>query len=263
MALSCAAYCTGDNFYPGLDGRSGPVFVGSAEPSPFHVLFYEDFSIAASIYQATLDDLGWPYLRVNEPDDLTQALESDHFSHVIVVHQATLGVKGFESPLLQWIERNPEAVVLISDWRVEDPSGYLQQLGFRYGDEAPDRLLPVESRLFDGLPPARLKNPGWFFVWSYATLGGIMLASDAGGHPIVARNGNVFFNGFLSDTFEDVELGMAYITRQLEFSRHNSTSAYPVPSMNHWMVMLLGLVFLGAGLQRCSRLLPPVRPAGL
>lgn len=252
LGLACSAHCADNNYSPLPDTRAKPGNAVATESSAVQVLYYEDFSLASSIYQAALDDLGWPYQYVSRAEDLVLALGSGSFSHVIVAHQATMGPQGFEMPLLQWVEHNPQAVVLISDWRVDDPSGYLEQLGFQYGAEAPAALVPVAGELFDDLPPARLKNPGWFFVWSYATHGGVTLAADDDGHPIAARNGTVFFNGFLSDTFEDHDLGVAYVTRQLTFSQARFSEAKPVPVMNRWQAAVLVIAFLGLAWARSA-----------
>lgn len=75
-------------------------------------------------------------------------------------------------------------------------------------------LVPVAGELFDGLPETEIVNPG-YGIYVYYIHGGTTLATNGDGKPLIARNGTVFYNGFLSDTFDVTSIGVQYILREL------------------------------------------------
>lgn len=179
-----------------------------------NVLFYEDGVIGQSAYLDALDMLGWSYTFTSDPATFATELSASGYTHVIAAQQSSGTVQGWETPLLDWIANNPGRTVLISDWRTGDPAGYLAALGFSYGTANPNVLVPKSGPCFDGLSAVDLANTGWG-IYSYVTLGGTPIANTSAGEPIIARNGNIFFNGFLSDVIADPAIAVEYVTQEL------------------------------------------------
>ncbi|NNM26467.1 MAG: hypothetical protein HKO59_10875 [Phycisphaerales bacterium] len=182
-----------------------------------HVLFYEDFVLGTSAYQAALDALGWTVTMVTDPADFETELQTGAYTHVIAAHQNAGGASGWEDDLSAWAASNPGAPVLISDWRVDEPQPYLADLGFAYSGNV--NLGMVEGtggEALDGLAGA-LVNPGWG-IFSYGVTGGTTIATDSpgSGKPMAVRNGCHFFNGFLSDTFLNGDVGRDVAIRELQ-----------------------------------------------
>jgi hypothetical protein len=209
---------TGQPNSPMADAR--PAFVTFTMqplgPGPEHVLFYEDHVLGQSAYTSALNLLGWSYTFTNDPAVFAAQLALSGYTHVIAAHQNAPGAQVWETPLLSWIANNPGKTVLISDWRVNEPSAqaYLASLGFSYGAINPSRIIPIAGPCFSGLAAADIVSPGWG-VYSYETLGGTAIANTPTGAPIIARNGNVFFNGFLSDSIGNAGLAAEYVIREL------------------------------------------------
>jgi hypothetical protein len=204
----------------GYNGQSGNFdlnIVCAGDPVPAQVLYYEDFTLSPpSVYAAAIAAQGWTSLFVSESAAFATALNSGvEFDLVVVAHQNFGGVQGWEQPLLNWIAANPGKTVIISDWRTGDPAGYIGALGFSYGPVNSTTVVPKDGLCFDGLATAQLSNPGWG-IFSYVTFGGTAIANNSAGQPMIARNGNIFFNGFLSDTFASQALGIEYIVRELK-----------------------------------------------
>jgi hypothetical protein len=183
-------------------------------PGPENVLYYEDFALGQSAYMGAINQLGWSYLFTNDPNVFAAQLGTSGYTHVIAAHQNAFGAQAWETPLLSWISNNPGKTVLISDWRTSDAAGYLGALGFAHGAVNPGVLVPKPGPCFDGLSAVDIVNTGWS-IYSYETLGGIAIANTEAGTPMIARNGNIFFNGFLSDVIGDPNIAIEYVVREL------------------------------------------------
>ncbi|NNF43447.1 MAG: hypothetical protein HKN62_10460 [Phycisphaerales bacterium] len=183
-----------------------------------NVLFYEDFVLGTSAYQAALDALGWSFTMVVDPADFETELQTGAYTHVIAAHQNAGGESVWEDDLAAWIVANPDGVVIVSDWRVVEPAPpYLAGLGFGYTQTTNLGMMDgVGGETLDGLAGA-LVNPGWG-TFSYGVTGGTTIATDTPGtgEAIVARSGCVFFNGFLSDTFLNPAVGRDVMMRELQ-----------------------------------------------
>lgn len=190
----------------------------SAAQAGQNVLYYEEFTLGVSAYQAALDELGWSFTFTNNPAVFAAELAGpDVYTHVISAHQNTFAAGGYETALATWATSNPDRPVLISDWRVNNPQPYLAALGFAYGGSTNiTGVHGVAGGELAGLGGS-LSSPGWG-IFSYDVSGPVIEAtSSAGGAglPAVARNGEWWFNGFLSDTFSDPTVGKDIVIQEL------------------------------------------------
>jgi hypothetical protein len=185
-----------------------------------NVLHYEEFTLGISAYTEALITIGATVTFTADPFVFESELQTGSYDAVISAHQNTFALSVYEDDLVAWAAANPNSPVLISDWRVNNPDvyGYLAAIGgFSYtGTTNPVNISPVAGGVFDGLAGDALVSPGWG-IYAYNTAGGTTeaVASGQGG---VARTGTAFFNGFLSDVFGDVGIGMRYVMRELSYT---------------------------------------------
>ena len=199
---------------PAATPGGGTTYAGGVD---MNVLHYEDFTLGTSAYTDALIALGANVTFTADPFQFESLLQSGSYDAVIAAHQNSFALAGWEDDLVNWVGANPDAPVLISDWRVNNPDvyGYLGALGFSYnGATNPFQGNPVAGGVFDGLGTASLASPGWG-IYGYATGGGTTEATTESGLPFVSRSGNVFFNGFLSDIFADASAGSEWVQREL------------------------------------------------
>lgn len=191
--------------------------VASATDGAEHVLIYQDAGFSPGVYMLAVEDLGWSYTLVVDGADFKTALQTGAYTHVISARQFFGAAGIWEDDLVAWAVDNPGKPVIITDWRVSNPQPYLLELGFWYtGNTNLTSVWGLPGRTLEDLA-SPLMNPGWL-VYSYGVTGPRIIAVDiptAAGKPIAAQNGCWFFNGFLADTFVDLDVGIEIVQRQL------------------------------------------------
>ncbi|UCG15311.1 MAG: IPT/TIG domain-containing protein [Phycisphaerales bacterium] len=233
LMVGCAGINVSAGGQAGPDDRPAePVATTGSRNGPINVLYYCELDQGPSAYQQALTDLGWlpSTSSTSSPTAFAGLIASGAWTHVISNHSATSAAAAFETPLADFALANPDAVIVISDWRINTPRPYLATLGFAYGGNADyASISPVEGELFDGLPAAAIADPGWGSLWAVETAGGTQIATSSLGGGAVQQNGNWFFNGPLGDAFADVSIGSTYVQRELLVSTGVSvTTVSPV-----------------------------------
>jgi hypothetical protein len=200
----------------------------SASAGGQNVLHYEELTLGVSAYTDALDDLGWSYTLTADGATFAAELASGSYTHVISAHQNSFGAGVWEGALTTWIAANPGSPVLISDWRVNNPQPYLAAAGFGYGGNT--NTIDIFPRdCLEDVGPAGLVSPGWG-IFSYDVTGPNVLATnELGTLAIVSNDGNVCFNGFLSDTFGTAALGRDYVKQELTGCHGDPCNDCPCP----------------------------------
>ena len=193
---------------------------GSSTADKSHVLFYRDYVLQACVYESAL--LGGAYGEVTFTTSATtfaQLLQNGtSWSLVICANQKYANIGTFQSPLIAFHNSHPTAGILISEWNANAASTYFPALGFAHS-------LPINvygplsyssGGDFTGVNPVQLRSAGWG-IWNTGTITGGMVEAtgSAASNPMIARNGQVIVNGFLSDTFVSLETGRALIQAEI------------------------------------------------
>ena len=193
---------------------------GSSTADKSHVLFYRDYVLQACVYESAL--LGGAYGEVTFTTSATtfaQLLQNGtSWSLVICANQNEYNIGTFQSPLIAFHNSHPTAGILISEWNASSASTYFPALGFAHSlpKNVYGPLSYSSGGDFAGVNPVQLRSAGWG-IWNTGTITGGMVEAtgSAASNPMIARNGQVIVNGFLSDTFVSLETGRALIQAEI------------------------------------------------
>ena len=193
---------------------------GSSTADTSHVLFYRDYVLQACAYESAL--LGGAYGEVTFTTSATtfaQLLQNGtNWSLVICANQGNYSIGTFQSPLVAFHNSHPNTGIIISEWNAAAASTYFPALGFT--DVLPKNVYGPLSYTsggdFAGVNPVQLHSAGWA-VWNTGTITGgtVEATGSAASNPMIARNGQVIVNGFLSDTFVLLATGTALVQAEI------------------------------------------------
>ena len=193
---------------------------GSSTADTSHVLFYRDYVLQACAYESAL--LGGAYGEVTFTTSATtfaQLLQNGtNWRLVICANQGNYSIGTFQSPLVAFHNSHPNTGIIISEWNAAAASTYFPALGFT--DVLPKNVYGPLSYTsggdFAGVNPVQLHSAGWA-VWNTGTITGgtVEATGSAASNPMIARNGQVIVNGFLSDTFVLLATGTALVQAEI------------------------------------------------